>query len=195
MDSQVTSLEINQNKLEQYSRRNNIEVSGILDLVEGNWWEGKIISVFTSIGIDVKSNDIEACCRIGKSRNSSKKTIVCFNNRKFAKQALYKRKKLKSIDKSTLAVTDNVFIEENLTLVYSRIAYDCRKLKCQNLISKTYTTNGMVHLIGNNIKRGKSVKVLHIQTVLNLFPVEFKVSNNEEEDVNELANESYQSSY
>ena len=101
----------------------------------------------------------------------------------------------KSIDKSRLAVTNDVFIKENLTLVYSRIAYDCRKLKCQNLISKTYTTNGMVHLIGNNIKRGKSVKVLHIQTVLNLFPVEFKVSNNEEEDVNELANESYQSSY
>ena len=62
MDSKVTSLEINQNKLEQYSRRNNIEVSGILDLVEGNWWEWKIISVFTSIGINVKSNDIEACC-------------------------------------------------------------------------------------------------------------------------------------
>ena len=36
LDSKVTSLEINQNKLEQYSRRNNIEVSGILDLVEGN---------------------------------------------------------------------------------------------------------------------------------------------------------------
>ena len=53
----------------------------------------------------------------------------------------------------------------------------------------------MVHLIGNNNKRGKPVKVLHIQTLLNLFPVEFKASNNEEEDVNELADESYQSSY
>ena len=195
LDSKVTSVEINPNKLEQYSRRNNIEVSGIPDLVEGNWCEEKIISVFTSIGIDVKSNDIKACCRIWKSRNSSKKAIVCFNNRKFAKQALYKRKKLKSTDKSTLAVTNDVFIKENLTLVYSRIAYDCRKLKRQNLISKTYTTNDMVHLISNNIKRGKPVKVLHMQTLLNLFPVEFKASNNEEEDVNELANESYQSSY
>ena len=195
LESKVTSVEINPNKLEQYSRINNIEVSGIPDLVEGNWWEEKIISVFTIIGINVKSNDIEACCRIGKSQNSSKKTIICFNNRKFAKQAVYKRKKLKSIDKSTLAVTNDVFIKENLTLVYSRIAYDCRKLKRQNLISKTYTTNGMVHLIGNNIKRGKPVKVLHMQTLLNLFPVEFKASNNEEQYVNELANESYQSSY
>ena len=35
-----------------------------------------------------------------------------------------------------------------------------------------------------------------MQTLLNLFPdVEFEASNNEEEDVNELADKSYQSSY
>ena len=39
-----------------------------------------------------------------------KKTIVHFTNRKFIKQALYDRKKLKSIDKSTLGLTNNVFM-------------------------------------------------------------------------------------
>ena len=83
-------------------------------------------------------------------------------------------------------------IKENLSPVNNRIAYNCRKLNCQNLISKKYTINGMVHLISNNIKRGKPV----MQTLLNLSTdVEFEASNNEEEDVNELANESYQSSY
>ena len=89
LESKVTSLEINQNEHEQYGRRNNIEVSGIPDSVKDNCLKQKIISVFTSVGIDVKSYDIEACHRIGKSRNSSKKTIVCFSNRMFAKQALY----------------------------------------------------------------------------------------------------------
>ena len=196
MESKVTSLEINQNKLEQYGRRNNIEVSGIPDSVKDNCLEEKIISIFTSVGIDVKSYDIEACHRIGKSWNSSKKTIARFSNRKFAKQALYNRKKLKSIDKSTLGLTNDVFINENLTPMNNRIAYNCRKLKRLNLISKTYTVNGMVYLISNNIKRGRPVKVLHMQTLLNLFPdVEFEVSSNEEEVVNELADESYQSSY
>ena len=152
--------------------------------------------MFTSVGIDVKSYDIEGCHRIGKSRNSSKKTIVRFSNRKFAKQALYNRKKLKSTDKSKLGYTNDVCINENITPVNNRIAYNCRKLKLQNLISKTYTVNGMVYLITNNIKRGKLVKVLHVQTLLNLFPdVEFEASSNEEEVVNELADESYQSSY
>ena len=196
MESKFTSLEINQNKLEQYGRRNNIEVSGIPDSVKDNCLEEKIISVFTSVGIDVKSYDIEACHRIGKSRNSSKKTIVRFSNRKFAKQALYHSKKLKSIDKSTLGLTNDVFINENLTPVNSRIVYNCRKLKHQNLIFKTYTINGMVYLIRNNIKRGKPVKVLHMQTLFNLIPdVEFEASSDENEVINELADESYHASY
>ena len=54
----------------------------------------------------------------------------------------------------------------------------------------------MVHLISNNIKRGKPVKVLHMQTIFNLFPnVEFNTNSNEEKDVNELDHESYQSTY
>ena len=58
---------------------------------------------------------------------------------------------------------------------------------------KTLTVNGMVNLISNNIKRGKPVKVVHMQTLLNLFPEkEFEASNNDEEGVNELADESYQ---
>ena len=55
LENKVTSLEINQNMLEQYGRRNNIEVSGIPDSVEDNCLEEKVNTVFTSIGIDVKS--------------------------------------------------------------------------------------------------------------------------------------------
>ena len=75
LENIATSLEINQNMLEQYSRRNNTEVSGILDSVEDTCLEENVISVFTSIGIDLKSDEIEACHRIGKSRNSSKKQL------------------------------------------------------------------------------------------------------------------------
>ena len=111
-------------------------------------------------------------------------------------KALCNRKKLKSIDKSTLVLTNDVFVNKNLVPVNNRISYNCRKLKHQNLISKMYTVNGMVHLISNNIKKGKPVKVLHMQTLLDLFPdIEFEASNNKEEGVNELADESYHSSY
>ena len=77
--------------------------------------------MFTSIGIDVKSSNIKACDRIGKSRNSAEKAVICFTSRKFAKQALYNRKKLKSIDKSTLVLTNDVFVIESLTPVNNNI--------------------------------------------------------------------------
>ena len=67
LDRKVTALEINQNKLEQYGRRNNIEVSGIPDSLDDDCLEEKIISVFTSTGIQVKPNDIGASYRNGKT--------------------------------------------------------------------------------------------------------------------------------
>ena len=67
LDRKVTALEINQNKLEQYGRRNNIEVSGIPDSLDDDCLEENIISVFTSTGIQVKSNDIGASYRNGKT--------------------------------------------------------------------------------------------------------------------------------
>ena len=95
--------------------------------------------------------------------------------------------------KSALGLTNDVFINEILTPVNNRIAYNCRKLKRQNLISKTYTINGIVYLISTNIKRGKPVQVLLMQTLLNLFPdIEFEASINEEEVINELSDEYYQ---
>ena len=42
LESKVTSLKINQNKLEQYGRRKNTELSGISDSVEDNCLEKKI---------------------------------------------------------------------------------------------------------------------------------------------------------
>ena len=44
-----------------------MEVSGTPDSVEDKFLEEKVISVFTSVLIDVKSNDIEAFHKIGKS--------------------------------------------------------------------------------------------------------------------------------
>lgn len=120
--------------LEQYGRRNNIEISGIPDSVEQNSLEKKVVSVFSTIGVDVTSNNIEACRKMPKQ---IEKTIARFTNRKFVKEALYNRKKLKAMDKSSLGLNNNLFITENLTPVNNKIVYCCRKLKCNNLISKS----------------------------------------------------------
>ena len=50
--------------------------------------EEKVIQILDKIDVDASSKDIESCHRIGKSKNSSKTTIVRLLNRKHAKKPL-----------------------------------------------------------------------------------------------------------
>ena len=76
LEKKVISLEENSNSLEQYGRRNNLEITGIPDDVDDQKLEEKVIEILDKIDVNVSSKDVEACHRIAKSKNSSKTTIV-----------------------------------------------------------------------------------------------------------------------
>ena len=59
------------------------------------------------IGVNALAQDIEGCHRIGKSKNNSKKTIICFINRKYAKKVLLNRKGLRNIGRSSIGLLDS----------------------------------------------------------------------------------------
>ena len=73
--------------LEQYGRRNNIEITGIPDTVQDNELENKVIGIFDAIGVEANSADFEDFHRVGKSKNNSKKVIARFVNRKVVKNS------------------------------------------------------------------------------------------------------------
>ena len=87
--NRVEVLESKFNQLEQYGRRNNINVSGILDSLGDNELECSVIKIMKANDIEVDNRDIEACHKIDKSKGNSKKTIVGFCKRKLSKRALY----------------------------------------------------------------------------------------------------------
>ena len=95
LEQKLVEFECSTNNLEQYGSRNNIIISGIPDSIDNNQLEESVTGVLTDININVASNYIDACHRIGKkgSRIGSTKTIICFVNRKHAKQTLYDTKK------------------------------------------------------------------------------------------------------
>ena len=101
LESKVISLESDHN-LEQYGRRNNIEISGILNTVSDQNLEQKFIEI---LDVSVSPNDIEACHRIGSSVNNSRRIIVQFPNRKFAKKALLDESKLRKIPSTYHRIT------------------------------------------------------------------------------------------
>ena len=55
LNKRIVSLEFNHNMLEQYGRRNNIEITGIPDTVQDNELESKVTEIFDAIGVEAKS--------------------------------------------------------------------------------------------------------------------------------------------
>lgn len=191
LENKVISLEANTNSLEQYGRRNNLEISGIPDSIGHNELEDKVIEILSKVDVNVSNNDIEACHRMGKSKNNSKKTIVRFVNRKFAKKALINRKKLITMDKSSLGLSNDVFINENLTPENGKIYFHCRQLKRLRKVENTYTRDGIVHLASPNIEDGKLVKIFHLNSLYDLFPEYDFGKDAKDEDLNVSVQSSY----
>ena len=58
-------LDISRNKLEQYTRRNNIEIQRIPATVLDDHLEHKVLDICKSINLTVEYSDIKGCHRIG----------------------------------------------------------------------------------------------------------------------------------
>ena len=172
LEQKLVEFEYSTNNLGQYGRRNNIIISSIPDSVDVNQLEESVTEILTDINVNVASNDIEDCHRIGKkdTRIDSTKTIIRFVNRKHAKQALYNRKKLSQVKKKYTFNTNNnhFFISENLTRMNESLAYQGRKLKHNNLLNACYTRDGIVTIKIN--KSSKAIKIHHMNDLLELFP-------------------------
>ena len=69
-----------QAKMEQYSRGNNVEISGISNEVSDENLEKKVLDICKESGIDLNPYDIEACHRLPSGRvstSNSKRVVVC----------------------------------------------------------------------------------------------------------------------
>ena len=111
----MNSLSIEVDDLEQYSRRDCIEVSGV-PLQRDEDAEQSIINIGKVIGIDVDREDIQACHRINSKPNAA---IICkFVNRKL-KEAFMKNKreneKLGFSSGSNSGGSLKLFLNESLT--------------------------------------------------------------------------------
>ena len=95
--TRVTELEKQHAKMDQYRRRNNVEISGISNEVLDENLEKKVIDICKESGIDLNPYDIEACHRLPSGRvntSNSKCVIVKFVNRKHSEAMLRLKKSI-----------------------------------------------------------------------------------------------------
>ena len=123
-------------RLQQYTRRENIRISGIPE-VDGEQLKGKIVELGNEMGLNIVERDINACHRLGpKHSGRSRAIIVRFFARDTKHDFLVNKNKLK--DKVSYR---NVYINEDLTPLRSKMLH---YVKRQDGVESAYTREGKV---------------------------------------------------
>ena len=169
-ESRFIDIEKSVTGVEQYTRRENFEISGIPTNLPHNELKAKVINITNSIlerpDNPITSKDIHACHRL-KTEDGKASVIVRMVNREDTVSILKSKKKLpdKSID---LGFQDKLYINENLCNSVKDIYKEARKLKKKGLISSCWTYNGVVH-IKKRESDSKGKKIFHLADFENHF--------------------------
>ena len=152
-DQKIHLLEERIDDLEQYSRGNDLIITGLdtrhrsyaraaasdqqgEDAPPGELLtlETQVVKFLSSKNIDLDSENISACHSLPRKDKNAKPTIVVqLTNRKYKINLLRQAKKLKGT---------GVYINEHLTKKNAEIARHSRILRKQNKIQATWTRNG-----------------------------------------------------
>ena len=86
--------------VDQYSRRQNIEIVGIPTFIRQKKLEKHVVEILNKMGVEISSYDIVSCHRVKKlPGNTFPNVIVRFIDRNFTTDCLKNRKKLLEIKK------------------------------------------------------------------------------------------------
>ena len=101
----LLKLEKEHYELQQYSRRNNVEILGLPDIFTGDRLTEKVVELCNDVGVMIEVRGIEACHRLFQKESNNqlpKKTIARFANRRFVEGLLSKRNISSTLDMNKL---------------------------------------------------------------------------------------------
>lgn len=124
-------------RLQQYTRRENIRISGITE-AEGEQLKAKIVNIASDMGLNIDESAINACHRLGPARQGTRAraVIVRFFARDVKHDFLVNKNKLKNMEQYR-----GVYVNEDLTLLRSKLL---QYVKRQDGVESAYTREGKV---------------------------------------------------
>lgn len=176
-DKKIDSLECRIEDLEQYTRMEDVIISGLTtrpwsyaraaaggnkdgedaSTEEKQTLERQVINFLESKNITIERNSIAACHILPRKDDKAKPAIIVrFVNRKHKTELLMQGKKLKG---------SAVYMNEHLTKKNADIARQARYLRKQNKIKATWTRNCkvMIRLNGSTPEEAKTITVRNLQ--------------------------------
>ena len=170
----ITFLEQEVSRLDQYGRRENIEILGIPTRVTDKQLETEVLKILHKIGlVHLSHYSIVGCHRIGKKdRYGCKSTIVRFLQRKDANNCFNSSKFLyrcKELGYNYLSIV------ENLCHSYKLFLEDLKELKAKGRIAHYWYSNGSIKYKETDNEGEKPTKVYH-DSELNKFFLDCNVT-------------------
>ena len=132
----VRVLTYDNDKLQQYTRRENVRIFGIpVDSTETpEMTEKKTLELLNKTGVTVTESDISACHRLGKPSNGTRPVIVRFVSRRKRTEVMRKKKVLRE-------KAEKIYINDDLTPLRSRLLKLVKELP---ITDKVWTIDGKI---------------------------------------------------
>lgn len=150
----------------QYSRRECLEVSGIPNSVKQDELEDKVLTIFKKVGCDIKSENIEACHRVGRQN----KVIIKFSRRKDCQQIYSVKRDLSKLDMKEVDLPEGtqVFVNQSLCPYYKSLWSKSKKLLSLGKIHSFFVSNSTIKL--KLQENGEPVAITHSSDFRKYFP-------------------------
>ena len=167
LKQQVVDLEKDLARLDQYGRRQNIELAGVPNSVSDKALEKEVIKILHKIGMHwIESYSIVGCHRIGgKDRHGARNVIVRFLHRKDSEAAL---KRKRDLVKCNDIGYSNIYMSENLCPAFRSVLKDLNNLKRAGHIGAVWVTNGTIKYKIEDKESVKPEKIFHKSDVSEL---------------------------
>ena len=155
LTSKVEDLEIKLIDLNQYGRRECIDISNISERIGQHRLEDYVLEVLKEVGVTVTKRDLMAVHRLGKRRkNGNRNVIVKFVNRKDARTALSNKSKLgKSESFKALRIRENLCPERRS--IFNRLY----KMLMNDEIDDLWTNSGNVYCVFHQDEEATTIQV------------------------------------
>ena len=136
MMASVRRLTYENDRLAQYTRRENVRVFGVKSKTDEtpDDVEAEVLAVFRKTGTEIDKQDISVCHRVGKATKGTQPIIVRFISRRKRTEIMRKKKSLKSD-------TNKLFINDDLTPLRAKLL---KYVKEQDVVDKAWTIDGRI---------------------------------------------------
>ena len=142
LEKRISQAEYDNDALEHYSRRNSVRISGVNEAIDEDT-DSIVMRIAEKLDVTMSTADIDRSHRVGKineqrrnGRRRPRDILVKFSTYNARRRLFLKRKDLRDSED-----TKHLFINEDLTMLCSKLLYDARCLVRTNKLRSAYASD------------------------------------------------------